>query len=253
MVPCAWPLADGIDAPLVVDAHGGDVRLLLGLPKAARRVVLGAIVQRAEHIVFAAEALLEELLAVVDRDLTRRLCARSQVRLPPLQVTPRSHVTRQQRRATMGAADDEPLMLFAGRLIPGKGADKAIDAAAALRPHPRLVIIGSGPDRERLMAHARRQGVEVWFTGALPRELALDTIAAADVLVHPSTLDAAPSVIREARALNVPVVASPVGDVARWATRDAGIRVAYRDDELSAAIADVLRSRPPNTASRYSW
>ena len=48
-------------------------------------------------------------------------------------------------------------------------------------------------------------------------------IAAADVLVSASAHEGAPSVVREARALGVPVVAVSAGDLAQWAERDAGL------------------------------
>jgi len=38
-----------------------------------------------------------------------------------------------------------------------------------------------------------------------------------------SALEGAPSVVREARALGVPVVAVAAGDLAEWAKDDAGV------------------------------
>ena len=67
--------------------------------------------------------------------------------------------------------------------------------------------------------------MRVVFTGNLPRREALAWIAAADVVVHPSAVEAAPTVVREARALGVPVVACDAGDVALWAASDPGITV----------------------------
>jgi len=63
----------------------------------------------------------------------------------------------------------------------------------------------------------------VRFTGYLARGEALRWIAAADVLVSASAHEGAPSVVREARALGVPVVAVNAGDLAQWAKRDAGL------------------------------
>jgi teichuronic acid biosynthesis glycosyltransferase TuaC len=48
-------------------------------------------------------------------------------------------------------------------------------------------------------------------------------MAAADVLVSASREEGAPTVVREARALGVPVVAVPCGDLATWAAADPGI------------------------------
>jgi len=40
-----------------------------------------------------------------------------------------------------------------------------------------------------------------------------------------SEAEGAPTVIREARALGVPVLATPVGDVLLWASEDPGIEI----------------------------
>ena len=56
--------------------------------------------------------------------------------------------------------------------------------------------------------------------GRLPRSAALTWLAAADVVLSASRLEGAPSVIREARALGTPVVATPAGDLSGWAETD---------------------------------
>ena len=50
--------------------------------------------------------------------------------------------------------------------------------------------------------------------------------------------------VREARALGVPVVACDAGDIAAWARDDAGIRVAEASPEgLAQALGEVLGAR----------
>jgi glycosyltransferase involved in cell wall biosynthesis len=63
------------------------------------------------------------------------------------------------------------------------------------------------------------------FVGQISRADALALIAQADKLVHLSDAEGAPTVIREARALGIPVLATAVGDVARWAASDPGIEI----------------------------
>src|SRR5262249_24342971 len=88
-------------------------------------------------------------------------------------------------------------------------------------------------------------GADVSFPGALRRREALAWVAAADVLVHPSAVEAAPTVIREARALGVPVVACDAGDVAAWSRDDAGIRVVAGSAEaLAAGGGEIACIRP---------
>lgn len=81
------------------------------------------------------------------------------------------------------------------------------------------------------------------FRGQLDRAEALAWIAASRVLVHPSRAEAAPTVVREARALGVPVVATAVGDIAEWAKRDPGILIADPQEEALASAIKAVFSR----------
>jgi glycosyltransferase involved in cell wall biosynthesis len=97
--------------------------------------------------------------------------------------------------------------------------------------------VGDGPERARLEALGTSLGARARFVGVVPRDEALAWIACADVLVHPSSAEAAPTAIREARALGVAVLACSAGDVALWAARDAGITLVRPSREgLSAAL-----------------
>ena len=129
-------------------------------------------------------------------------------------------------RAELGIGDGERLGVVACRSIPSKRVELAIDAARELGASFRLVVVGDGPERAKLEARARARGVAVRFTGALPRREALAYVAAADVLLHPSAVEAAPTVVREARALGVHVVACDTGDLRAWADADARIVIA---------------------------
>ena len=62
-------------------------------------------------------------------------------------------------------------------------------------------------------------------------------------LLHTSSAEGAPTVIREARALGVPVVACAAGDVASWAESDDGIFVSPADVEsLAGALRHACRA-----------
>jgi glycosyltransferase involved in cell wall biosynthesis len=240
IVPCAFPLAIAVRAPLDVVAHGADVRLLLGLPRDTRERVIALLLGRGARFTFAAASLLDALERSLRRDLAARLAASSHVEPPPLDV-PRPADRVRALRASLGLAEGERLAVTAGRLIASKRVDLAIDAVRATGGKLRLSIVGDGPERAALAKRAADLGPAVTFTGALPRREALTWVAAADALLHPSAVEAAPSVVREARALGVPVVACDAGDIVAWAHDDAGIVVAEPTAEgLAIALTRTL-------------
>ena len=239
IVPCAFPLAvSATRAPLDVYAHGADVRLLLRAPRDARERVLSMLLGREARITFAAAALHDALLRSVNPRLRERLAAHARVEPPAIDVPDvADHAA--GLRAGLQLADDERLVVSVCRLIASKRVGLAIQAAHAAGTIVRLVIVGDGPEHGALVKQAEALGARVTFTGALPRREALAWIGAADVLLHTSAIEAAPTVIREARALGVPVIACDAGDVSAWAHDDAGIRVVAAEVEpLARALAE---------------
>lgn len=98
--------------------------------------------------------------------------------------------------------------LFAGRLVPWKGASLAIETIAEL-PEWELLICGDGPDRQRLDDLARRLSVtdRVTFLGPIDRDEVLRLLRSrASVFLFPSLHDDAPLAVAEAIASGVPVV-----------------------------------------------
>jgi len=78
---------------------------------------------------------------------------------------------RRAARRHLGLDPDAPLVLGLSRLVPRKGFDVLIEAAARLAPqHPGLqvAVVGAGRDRARLERLARRHGSPVRFLGRLP-------------------------------------------------------------------------------------
>ncbi|WP_437319250.1 glycosyltransferase [Sorangium sp. So ce385] len=259
IVPCAWPLLLALPrAPLEVHAHGADVRLLLGAPRAARAAVMGALLRRDARFVFAARALRDALAAALAPEQARALASASRV-APPAIDLPSVAERAAALRSELVQRPGDRLAVVACRLIPTKRVELAIEAARAAGAGLRLVIVGDGPERAPLERLARASasraaassrgadGAAVRFTGTLPRSEALAWIGAADVLLHPSSHEAAPTVIREARALGVPVIACDAGDVVAWARADDGILVA---EGTAESLVAALRAVPPRRPER---
>ena len=207
LVPSGWPMAIAIasSARLELVGHGSDVRLFCRLPSALRTQIARCWVRRAARVRVTSEE-----LAALLRDACPELAARLEVRPSPIDVD--GVPSRAEARRALAIPEHARLALLATRLIPGKRVDVALRALSLLEALS-VSVVGDGPELESL----RAQFPSVHFAGRLPRPEALRFIAAADVVVSASVEEGAPSVVREARALGVPVVAVAAGDLAAWA------------------------------------
>ncbi|MEI9936971.1 MAG: glycosyltransferase family 4 protein [Pseudomonadota bacterium] len=213
LVPCAWPIALSAQrsSQLELIGHGSDVRAFCRLPSALRRLIAQAWLARRARVRVTSEELARALRAA-NPELSPAL----RIAASPLDVedVPARHVARQ----ILGIPKSQPVALIVARLIPEKRVALALQALASL-DELSAVVVGDGPE----LAALRARFPNARFTGYLPRSEALRWIAAADVLVSASAHEGAPSVVREARALGVPVVAVAAGDLADWAKHDPGL------------------------------
>jgi glycosyltransferase involved in cell wall biosynthesis len=112
-----------------------------------------------------------------------------------------------------------PTVGFFGRLVPQKGPDVLLDAAAEVvvhLPQVRFVFHGDGGLAETLRARAEERDLatHVRFAGAYPQADAVGLMRQVDVVAVPSRWEGCPYVVLEAFQAGVPVVASAVGGIA---------------------------------------
>ncbi|HSC86976.1 MAG TPA: glycosyltransferase [Polyangiaceae bacterium] len=195
-------------------AHGSDVRLLLRLPPLLTTRLLAAWARSGARLRLVSGELRDELASLPGLDAqTRRWLAASSIEPAAIEVEARTPAN--QLRARLGLSPTERCVVVLGRLIEGKRPEVAL-RAAALIPNATTLVIGDGPERARLEG----EFPEARFLGELPRPEALDWLAAADLLLAASLTEGSPTAVREARALDVPVVCRRVGDLAEWAESD---------------------------------
>ncbi|HTN52309.1 MAG TPA: glycosyltransferase [Anaeromyxobacter sp.] len=125
--------------------------------------------------------------------------------------------------------DGRTRFVFIGRLVRLKGLDLLLEAvarvgkAAALELH----VLGDGPERPALEAHARRLGLQerVVFHGLLPQDRCAAILASSDGLVLPSLLECGGAVVLEAMAVGLPVIATRWGGPADYLDDETGVLV----------------------------
>ena len=217
LLPCAWPIALSAapTAELELIGHGSDVRLFCRLPSPLRtRIARAWLARRARVRVTSHE------LAAALRRAVPELSPALRVEASPIDVA--LAPSRASARAALGIPEGTVLALLVGRLVPEKRVALGLQALSLVNG-VSAVVVGDGPELASLQARFP----QAHFTGYLPRSEALRWIAAADVLVSASAHEGAPSVVREARALGVPVVAVAAGDLADWARRDPGLLLVH--------------------------
>ncbi len=142
-------------------------------------------------------------------------------------------------------------IIAVGGLHRAKGFDDLLRAAAILDRRGRqlqVLIVGGGPEAQPLERLANELGISarVEFTGWQLPDAALEAMRGATVLVHPSIGlgDAVPTVIKEAMALGLPVVASAVAGIPELLDNGrCGVLTPPRNPEaLAEAIAGLLDS-----------
>ncbi|AXI47278.1 hypothetical protein C1J03_15430 [Sulfitobacter sp. SK012] len=155
-------------------------------------------------------------------------------------------------RHRLGLAEDDTVLISVAVLRPEKGLDRliaALDRLVITHPRLKLVIVGDGAQKEALLRQIARAGLEnrVLMTGY--RTDIPDLLAIADVFVLPTLADALPTVVIEAMASRLPVIASNVGGLPEMIGDDEGQLVPPDNvPALADAIAGVLRDDPTRLA-----
>ncbi len=168
-------------------------------------------------------------------------------------------------RERLGLAAETPLIVYAGRILPEKGAETLADALPAIRkavPGAAVVLVGDGPLRAVLAA---RKQPELYLPGAAPYADTLALLDQADVFCMPSRSEGFSCTVLEAAALECPIVTTATGGSTELITGpDCGTLLAdRRPDTVAAACVAALRdpawrhtaagNARRNLEARFTW
>lgn len=181
----AWPLGllgPHLSRPYGVILHGAEVTIPGHLPLIASS--MRRVLRHAQVIICAGS---------YPEAQARRIAAEHLppvIQLPPgvdtERFTPLTTEERKVAREQFGFAPDDFVITSYSRLVPRKGMDTLIKAAAALRPaYPqlRVEIGGSGRDRDRLERLVDSSRAPVRLKGRVTDEVLPRWLAASDVMV----------------------------------------------------------------------
>jgi glycosyltransferase involved in cell wall biosynthesis len=135
---------------------------------------------------------------------------------------------------------------FIGRLVPYKGPDMALEAAAPLLREGRLRfdIIGDGPMRQDLEARASALSVTeaVTFHGNLPHRQVQDVAVQANLLLFPSIREFGGGVVLEAMALGLVPLVVDYGGPGELVSEDVGFKVPIGSrEEIISRVRERLQ------------
>jgi glycosyltransferase involved in cell wall biosynthesis len=229
LVPAGLTAALASRAPLVVTAHGRDVRNVGSIT--GIRALTRLTVRRASAVIAVSDYLRRELEAKVPEARGKTEVIDSGVDLERFRVEP--------------APPDGPAFLCLGALTERKNVVRLTDAFERLGSGT-LTFVGDGPLRPRLEGRPR-----VELVGSVAHDEIPSCIAKAHVVCQPSLVEPFGQALLEALACGRSVVATRIGGPPEFVPPEAGVLVDPLDvDALARALTSAAALPCPNPAAR---
>ena len=250
-VAATW-LGRRFGLPVVITARGTDVNLIPRY-RIPRRLIQRAI-RDAQALVAVSGALkqaLVELGAPEEKVVVLRNGVETELFRPP--------ADRDAIRSGLGLKS--PTLISVGGLIQRKGHHHTIQAMRQL-PGFELLIVGEGPERDRLAALVAEHGVgkRVRLMGPRPHRDLPELYGAADASILASSREGWANVLLESMACGTPVVASNIwGNPEVVGAPEAGvIYEPNTPDGIAAGVHRLFAALPDRTLTRayaepFSW
>lgn len=199
--------ATGLNIPVVVTAHAGDVYRDLNRAKFAR--IAAQLVQQASKIIGTAEYFREALVQLGT--------APAKMKIIPNGVDTRIFVPAERDKARMelGLPTGVPLYLYLGDLKKAKGAMDVVEAFFAYASSPSvLVIAGSGELWGQFARRAASSEGRFILRGLQSHDNVARYLAAADCFVLASYAEGNPVTVLESLCCGTPVIGSSIPPIA---------------------------------------
>lgn len=235
----AYQVARELDVPFVAGVRGSD---LLRLPDVFTKWMVRRELANASAVLTVSRRLKTRTLQLGGAE------DRVRVQLNGCDRTEFHPSDRRAARRRLGVDGNAEVVLFVGHLVPVKGVQYLLRAAAQLlasRPNLELVIVGEGNERAALLAELATSGtpLKVHFVNDEPPHRVAEWMAACDAFCLPSINEGCPNVVIEAICCGRPVVATDVGANPDLISRKNGVLVPPREPERLAAALDQVLSR----------
>jgi glycosyltransferase involved in cell wall biosynthesis len=238
LVPAGLVAALASRAPLVVTAHGQDVRNVGEIRGVAQATSF--VVHRATRVVAVSDWLRTRLEEAIPEARGKTDVVSAGVDLERFAPQDAS-----EARAGLGGYDDGTTFLCLGSLSERKNVLR-LARAFERRGEGTLTFVGDGPLRPALEGRA---GIRL--VGRVPHEDVPRWLAAADVVCQPSLVEPFGLATLEAMAAARSVVATRVGGPPEFVPPEAGVLVDPEDEDALVAALDLAAALPrPNEAAR---
>lgn len=241
-IPSGWVASKTAEGrPHLCLCHATDVRWLSKMPRG--RAVAREIAAGASSMWFLSDGLRKRFLetAGIEPD-------RIQSHVGPMPIEPPQDLAEPRRMLRLRLGIEGFTLLFLGRLVPVKGLAELLHAIAAFPRPISIRIAGDGPDRNELCVLAQRLGVHAIFEGWVAGERKESLFRACDAIVVPSRpLDGLPTVLFEAQARALPIIATEAAAIPARMRNHPDVELVPANDRMALRQA-ILRAHDRSAA-----
>ncbi len=169
-------------------------------------------------------------------------------------------------RKKLNLPEDGIFLITVARLVSWKGIDQLIRILPQLNPHVYLIILGDGPEKNKLTALAGNLNVanRVKFPGKTDGRQVLSYLRAADIFVLNTAYEGFSHVLLEAMMVGIPIITTPVcGNPELVNHGQNGVLIPYNAPEMLADQLSLLIENPAfreklveggtQTLQKFSW